>query len=44
MKNKLKTGSISIEEFIDKFGLLNKTDYEVLVFRELLKDNPNTTN
>lgn len=44
MKNKLKIGSISIEEFIDKFGLLNKTDYEVLVFRELLKDNPNTTN
>ena len=44
MKNKLKTGSISIEEFIDNFGLLNKTDYEVLVFKELLKDNPNTTN
>ena len=44
MKNKLKTGSISIQGFIDKFGLLNKTDYEVLVFRELLKDNPNTTN
>lgn len=44
MKNKLKTGSISIQEFIDNFGLLNKTDYEVLVFRELLKDNPNTTN
>lgn len=44
MKNKLKTGSISIQGFIDNFGLLNKTDYEVLVFRELLKDNPNTTN